>query len=88
MALQHDILQLIYNQSPMVTLLAQNKLMPSEESNPFEYKPWILDQRVLANGRRKYLIAIKRWTEYTESNVKIGQGNDPEYLDMNKWDEV
>lgn len=88
MALQHDVLQLVYNQSPEVTLLAQNKMMPSEESNPFEYKPWILDQRILANGRKKYLIAIKRWIEYAETNVQIGQGNDPEYLDLNKWDEV
>ena len=85
MALQHDILRLVYARSPQVTLLAQNKLAPSELTNPFEYKPWLLNDEVISNGRTKYLIAIRRYCEYQQSKELIGQGNDPEYVPFLNW---
>lgn len=85
MALQHDVLQLVYHFSPSVTLLAQNKLAPSELSNPFEYKPWLLGSDVLLNGRKKYLLAIRRYCEYMKTQTPLGQGNLPEWVDMPNW---
>lgn len=88
MALQHDVIELVFGRKPQVILLAQDKLMPSEESNPHEYCPWFLDEHVLANGRKKYLVALKRWSEYKQTGVAIGKGNQGRYANMNKWDEV
>lgn len=88
MALQHDIINLVFGRKPQVILLAQDKLMPSEESNPHEYCPWFLDDTVLENGRKKYLVALKRWAEYKETGVAVGKGNQGRYANMNKWDEV
>ena len=85
MALQYDILQLVYNAAPKVVLLAQNKLMPSELTNPHEYKPWILGREVLENGRRKYLIALSRWLSYKQTGIKAGQGNNACYLELPSW---
>ena len=85
MALQHDILSLVYSRRPVVTLLAQNKLAPSEISNPFEYKPWLLGEGILDNGRKKYLTAIRRYCEYRQTGTPTGQGNDPEYADFPNW---
>lgn len=85
MALQHDILKLVYNLSPSVILLAQNKIAPSELSNPFEYKPWILGNEIIDNGRSKYLIAIRRYCEYQQTKTPAGQGNHPEYVDFPAW---
>lgn len=88
MALQHDVLTMVYGQSPEVNLLAQNKMAPSEEENPFEYKTWILDQRCLDNGRKKYLIAIKRWIDFKATGELKGQDNTPEIVDLPKYFEV
>lgn len=85
MALQHDVLNLVYKRKPTVTLLAQNKLAPSELSNPFEYKPWLLGDEILSNGRTKYLIAIRRYCEYQNTKKLIGQGNEPEYAPYLNW---
>ena len=86
MALQHDVMTLAFGREPSgVCLLAQNKLAPSEESSPHEYKPWLLDDVAIENGRKKYLIAIKRYIEYKQSGVAIGRGNEPEYLETPNW---
>ncbi len=85
MALQHDVLRLVYARTPTVTLLAQNKLAPSELSSPFEYKPWLLGDEVISNGRTKYLIAIRRYCEYQQTKELKGQGNDAEYVPFLNW---
>lgn len=85
MALQHDVLRLVYARTPQVTLLAQNKLAPSELSNPFEYKPWLLSDETINNGRTKYLIAIRRYCEHQTTKELKGQGNEPEYIPFLNW---
>lgn len=92
MALQHDILSLVFSgktgKNPTVTLLAQNKLMPSQLSNAHEYCPWILDEEILSNGRVKYLEAILKWCDYKTTGIAKGIGNEARFLSMEKWHKV
>ncbi len=88
MALQHDVLKLVFGRVGNVVLLAQDKLSPSEESNPHEYCPWFLGEEVLANGRQKYLVALKRWNSYKKTKVAEGQGNEARYATIPKWAKV
>lgn len=88
MALQHDVLKLVFGRVGNVVLLAQDKLSLSEESNPHEYCPWFLDEQVIANGRQKYLVALKRWNKYKQTKVIEGQGNEARYATIPKWAKV
>lgn len=88
MALQRDVLKLVTGYDFRVVLLAQEKLTGSYESIAHDFVPWFLEEDTLANGKAKYLMAIKKWIHYKNTKEVVGRSTAPRIASMKPYHKV
>lgn len=73
MALQKDIFELCTGTAlNEIGFIAQEKLAPSQESNPHEHMRYQMTPEQIEEGRKQYLSALRKCIEYKRTGVKIG----------------
>lgn len=86
MALQKDIFELVTGvEIHELGFIAQEKLAPSQETNPHEHMRYQMTPEQIEEGRKQYLHAMRLVFEYRQTGNKIGYRNRDAMLFTPKW---